>query len=1551
MTVKNIKMNSKSSVTLFALTLSLVWASSAFAAPPTPPTVTSPTFADVTTTTATLGGNVVDYGNRTATGRGVEWGTSTGNYPNSVTEGTTATGEFTVPVTGLPSDTTIYFRAWASNTNQTGYSSEASFTTDPVALTAPTVTVQAATDVGTRSATLNGTVTVNGSAADNDTYFEYGTSSGPPYDVTTGTVSTIETGTFSLPVSGLEPGTLYYYRACAAANEAGGLTGCSAETTFTTDPLVAPTVTVQPATSVVSDGATLHGTVTVNGSAANNDTYFKYGTSSGVYTVTTGSAGTVTTGTFQLAVSGLDPTTTYYYIACATANETGGLEGCSAGEESFTTTADLTAPTVTVQPATAIGTNGATLHGTVTVNGSGPDNDTYFKYGTSSGVYTTTTGSAGTVVTGAFSLAVSGLDPNTTYYYIACATANEVGGLEGCSASEETFTTLKIAPTVTVQPATSIGSRTATLNGTVTVNGSAADNTTYFKYGTSSGVYGTTTPAAGTVTTGSFSYGLTGLNPDTTYYYIACATANEAGGLEGCSAGEEVFTTEPLTAPTVTVQAATSLGSRTATLNGTITVNGSAPDNNTYFEYGTSSGPPYDTTSATVSTIATGSFALPLTGLEPDTLYYYRACATANETGGLTGCSAATTFTTNPLTAPTVTVQAATGVGTNSATMNGTVNVNGSAPNNDTYFKYGTASGGPYGTTTTSAGTVATGPFAKTVSGLDSDVTYYYIACATANETGGLEGCSAGEQSFTTVASVSQATNLSITNIGSTRMTLFWTKGIGDGSIVLMKEGSAVDATPIDGVDYTASSTFGSGDVIGAGNYVVYIGTGTSVHVTGLTQGLTYHVAVHTYTGAGATSDYLEADPAVGNETTSANTPHNVAVLNIDDTVTCTTGCHGMHGSPLVSRGTVQETLCVTCHNPSGMANALTNDFALHTNAKGTPPESPGEVDCGGCHELHNPGTDDTTFSANPVTSTSDFNLYYLRKNADKYVTGALTDDMVMHEEGAWVLDNITYYQGPCQVCHTDVSLPYRNTVSDTGHQGGNQNCKGCHGHGGGFGGAGGDCTGCHNSAQDADGAGGNPGRREVISEFSGGAIVSSHLPGTIDAADCEVCHNHSSGSAHMAGKVNLFNVDTGAGIEIATYTDPRSSQAEAEKLTTFCVNCHDSDGANGDTTPFTTGNTVVDIQSSLMEHTNDGSGSVSCFGDGNFGCHGSGHGGQKLAILAPAESGPGTSPDFTDENETFCLTCHDGGGPALTPPAPNVLADFGGSFAASAQTVIAESNAFINMNHDVLPADKDANAAVNTTRPVITCTNCHLQPHDSPTGGPSIKDPDTATVGDPLKTGTAFTQTYAKTNVYNEDGHNWSYQDSAADQSPITPEGGGTHDDTDYVAFCLTCHDGTTPPGVTMSGSMLDIATTYGANDYHGRVPNNGTGTSTNRGGMKAPWTAGGDGKDEDPSAPYAAMPCTICHGPHGSGSIYNLRTSINVAGTQMSTGSWGTGDPYDSIIGTTYEIPTYLDRNGERINRTWGAWCTFCHHLTGHGYAEDQVCRSGHIHGGNDF
>jgi hypothetical protein len=800
----------------------------------------------------------------------------------------------------------------------------------------------------------------------------------------------------------------------------------------------------------------------------------------------------------------------------------------------------------------------------------------------------------------------------------------------------------------------------------------------------------------------------------------------------------------------------------------------------------------------------------------------------------------------------------------------------------------------------------------------------------------------------------SQAIGLWFHNIGSTAMTLFWSEGIGDGSIVVMKQGSAVNATPTDGIEHLADRVFGSGDDLGGGNFVVYRGNGESVHVTGLTSLQTYHVAVFTYTGAGALIEYLLPDPAIGNETTTDYTPHNVAVLNVDDTVTCTTGCHGGHGNALVPRGADQETACVSCHSPdSGVpgASALTN-FSLHTNSKGNPPSSPGVVDCGSCHELHNPGVNDTTYSQHPITSLWDYNLHYLRANADKYVPTALSSDMVVHSDANsedWAFEDGAAYRGGCQICHTDTSGGYENTSGgDDTHQGGdlgNVNCRGCHDHSGGFAGAGGDCTECHNSVRDQDGPGGNPGRRIVTTEFSGGSIVSSHLPGTLDAADCEVCHNHDTGPAHKAGQVNLFNVDDNDpgtnNITIAAYVDPRTSQTEAEKLTVFCIACHDADGADGDTTPFSTNNPVVDIQSSFREHTNDGSGSVSCFGDGNFGCHGSGHGGQKLAILTPAESGPGTSPDFTDENETFCLNCHDGGTPVLTPPAADILADLGGSFSASVESSVADSGAWVNQNHDILPADKELNLAEDgSVRPAITCGDCHLPPHTADANDP-LRDPGT---------GSTFTSTYSVTKSYSGGGDNFDYSSSTSpyDLDPNNPAGGGTAaDNTDYVEFCLTCHDGETPPGVTQSLDLLDIASSY-MDNYHGAGVQAGYGATTNRGGMKQPWvTASEDTSNHDTSRPYAAMPCTICHGAHGSGNIFNLRTSINVAGTQMSTGGpYGGG--FDGIVGTTYLLP---DQGAGQESRYWGAWCTFCHKLSGHSYDEGQRCRSGHQHGGSNF
>jgi hypothetical protein len=142
------------------------------------------------------------------------------------------------------------------------------------------------------------------------------------------------------------------------------------------------------------------------------------------------------------------------------------------------------------------------------------------------------------------------------------------------------------------------------------------------------------------------------------------------------------------------------------------------------------------------------------------------------------------------------------------------------------------------------------------VTGLADNTTYYVRIYEYAGNGNGDTGINYLEEApltgnETTISGVSQPSNLVFHNIGSTAMTVFWTKGIGDGSIAIMKEGSVVNASPSDGTEHTASSTFTVGENLGSNNHVIYRGNGSSVHVTGLTQGQTYHVAVHTYTGAG----------------------------------------------------------------------------------------------------------------------------------------------------------------------------------------------------------------------------------------------------------------------------------------------------------------------------------------------------------------------------------------------------------------------------------------------------------------------------------------------------------------------------------------------------------------------------------------------------------------------------------------------------------------------------------------------------------------------------
>ncbi|MBI9037662.1 MAG: hypothetical protein JEY97_05970 [Bacteroidales bacterium] len=93
-------------------------------------TVTTATITNITRSTATSGGNVSDDGGSAVTARGVCW--STNQNPTLSDEYTIdgiVTGTFISEITGLAANTTYYVRAYATNSEGSGYGNQETFAT------------------------------------------------------------------------------------------------------------------------------------------------------------------------------------------------------------------------------------------------------------------------------------------------------------------------------------------------------------------------------------------------------------------------------------------------------------------------------------------------------------------------------------------------------------------------------------------------------------------------------------------------------------------------------------------------------------------------------------------------------------------------------------------------------------------------------------------------------------------------------------------------------------------------------------------------------------------------------------------------------------------------------------------------------------------------------------------------------------------------------------------------------------------------------------------------------------------------------------------------------------------------------------------------------------------------------------------------------------------------------------------------------------------------------------------------------------------------------
>jgi hypothetical protein len=213
-------------------------------------------------------------------------------------------------------------------------------------------------------------------------------------------------------------------------------------------------------------------------------------------------------------------------------------------------------------------------------------------------------------------------------------------------------------------------------------------------------------------------------------------------------------------APTATTGPATAIGATTATVTGSVVPGGQATS--WYVQYGTSTSYGSQTAKANAgSGAATVNITSNLSSLKPGSTYHYRVVA-SNSAGTAHGSDAV--FTT--LTPPGATTAAATGIGTTTATLNGTVDPN----SRDTtfYFEYGTSTS--YGTKTAvkSAGSSAS-PQNESVgiSRLAVGKTYHFRIVATSDA-----GTTTGADGTFTTSSAPLAVTADATAIAVTTATL-----------------------------------------------------------------------------------------------------------------------------------------------------------------------------------------------------------------------------------------------------------------------------------------------------------------------------------------------------------------------------------------------------------------------------------------------------------------------------------------------------------------------------------------------------------------------------------------------------------------------------------------------------------------------------------------------------------------------------------------------------------------------------------------------------------
>ncbi len=599
--------------------------------PATTPVLSSPNISitNITDSSARSQVTILNNGGAEVVERGVAWSTeriAAWDYLDpriqhnpSVNNSSSDIGTFNTFLSPLQPGTLYYVRAYAKNRVGTTYSSETSFRTTSL----PTVFTLPQTTVSGLKVTISGEVTSAGVSEITQRGFVWGeTPDFDPRSVTSDRRITLDLGNrsglgiFNAQLSGLNSNTVYWVRAFATNNIG---TAFGDTVSFITAKL--PTVTTNENISVLAyNRAAGAGNVTDEGrdEVVSKGVCWSTGpepTIADSYIIS-GSG----KGAFISTLNGLQANTTYFLRAFAI-----NSAGTGYGSPVAFTTSPAILPTVITVGVTDIsadrvlGIGGISSDGGATV--------------TRRGICWNTTGNP--VVdedsfsdsgggTGNFSVAITGLSTNQTYYARAYA-VNSAGIVYGGQVIFRTFTTPAVVTNQIIE--SSVTSTGATGGGDILSDGGSPVVNSGLVWSTwrSPAVRNYSGISGGGPGIGQFTMAMDNLMGNTTYYVRAYAT-NAAG----TAYGEEMsFTTAPPVPPSVVTRQAINITGSTAISGGTVTDKGGALVTHAGIVWSETPGFDAAAVPAQNRIINAGSmnFTATISGLRAGSVYYVRAFA------------------------------------------------------------------------------------------------------------------------------------------------------------------------------------------------------------------------------------------------------------------------------------------------------------------------------------------------------------------------------------------------------------------------------------------------------------------------------------------------------------------------------------------------------------------------------------------------------------------------------------------------------------------------------------------------------------------------------------------------------------------------------------------------------------------------------------------------------------------------------------------------------------------------------------------------------------